>query len=116
MDFQIFPADYHTWLFPIFFLETPLKGFPAGLPKWEPRAKTVLYLGHSPFHSGLVALVLNTRTGYVPLQYHVAFDEKFSTVEHISKVIVPVNCKNLVEENSELDVQKKLHSCKIVAS
>ena len=38
-------------------------------------------------------LVLNTRTGYVLPQYHVVFDEKFYTVEHMQDGTVPENWK-----------------------
>ena len=74
----------------------------AGLPKWEPREITGLYLGHSPFHAGSVDLVLNTRTGNAPPQYHVFFDDTFYTVEHIRKGTVLGNWKSLVKYHSEL--------------
>ena len=51
-------------------------------------------------------LVLNSITGYVSPQYHVVFDDTFSTVEHMRKVTVPGNWKNLVEEHSELATQE----------
>ena len=76
---------------PVFVLESPLQGGPAGLPKLEPRARTGVYLGNSPFHTGSVALVLNNITGNVSPQYHVVFDDTFSTVDHMRKVTVPVN-------------------------
>ena len=53
-----------------------------------------------------MALLLNTRTEHVSLQYHVVFDEIFSTLDNMSKDTVPVNCKNLVEEQSELSTQE----------
>ena len=106
MELQISPTDYHTWVSPIFVLEYPLKGGPAGRPKWEPMAKNGVYLGQSTLNTGSVALVLNTRTGHVLPQYHVVVDDKFSTVEHMKKVTVPGNWKNLMEEHLELDIQE----------
>ena len=53
-----------------------------------------------------MALVLNTRTGHVLPQYHVVVDDKFSTVEHMKKVTVPGNWKNLMEEHLQLDIQE----------
>ena len=38
-----------------------------------PRSLTWIYLGHSPFHYGSVALVLNPETGHVSHQLHVVF-------------------------------------------
>jgi hypothetical protein len=34
-----------------------------GPPKWEPQSHIGVYLGHSPFHAGSVALVFNPKTG-----------------------------------------------------
>ena len=53
-----------------------------------------------------MALILNIRTGHITPQYYVAFDGTFSIMEHKSKVAVPVNCKNLVDEHSELTTQE----------
>ena len=76
------------------------------MPKWEPRARTGLYIGHSPFHARSLVLVINIRTGHVSTQYHVVFDDTFSTVEHMKKVTVPGNWKNLIEDPSELYTQE----------
>ena len=43
------------------------------------------------------------------------FDEKFSTAEHTKEVAVPGNCKNLVEEHSELATQENFSNTKMVA-
>ena len=64
-------------------------------------------MGHYHFNSGSVELVLNIITGYVSPQYHVLFDENFSTVYHMSKGTLPGNWKNLVEEHSEFSTQEK---------
>ena len=88
--------DYHTWVCPIFILEDTLKGDLSGLPKWEPRSGTGVYLGNSPFNARSVALILNIKTRHIYHQYHVNFDDTFSTVYHTRKFTVPVNRKNLV--------------------
>ena len=44
VNFQNFPTDFHTWGRPIFFIEAPLQGGPAGPPEWEPRERTRVYL------------------------------------------------------------------------
>ena len=67
---------------------------------------TVVYFGKSPLHAGSASLLLNTRTVHVSPQYHVVFDRILSTVEHMRKGTVPGNCKNLVEEHSELSTQE----------
>ena len=42
-------------------------------PKWQPRSRCGIYLGHSPTHAGSVAMVLNPETLHNSPQYHVAF-------------------------------------------
>ena len=50
------------------------------VPKWKRRSRRGVFLGFSRGHHSTVALVLNPDTGYVTPQYHVVFDEKFTTV------------------------------------
>jgi hypothetical protein len=54
-----------------------------------------VYLGHTPFHAGSVALVLNPSTGRVSPQFHVVFDDEFSTVEYMAARTVPANWPDL---------------------
>ena len=91
VEFQIFLTYYHTWGCTVFFLEAPLHRGLAGLPKWESSARTGVYFGRSPLHTELVNLVLNTRTGHIPPQYHMVFEYTFSTVERTRKATVPGN-------------------------
>ena len=50
------------------------------IPKWHKRSRLGVYLGVSGNHSTTVGRILNTRTGYVSPQYHVVYDELFTTV------------------------------------
>ena len=76
--------SYHTLFCPIYALDARLQDAGgAGPPKWEPRSKIGVYLGHSPLHAGIVALVWNPTTGRVSPQYHVVFDDDFSTVPYM---------------------------------
>ena len=50
------------------------------LPKWQPRSRCGQYLGISPSHSTTIGRILNSRTGFVSPQYHVVYDDQFSTV------------------------------------
>jgi hypothetical protein len=50
------------------------------LPKFTPRSRRGMYLGVSPQHSSTVGRVLNLRTGFISPQYHVVYDEHFTTV------------------------------------
>lgn len=49
----------HTLFCPVYVLKAKQQGDIGGVPKWEPRARVGVYLGHSPSHTGDVALVLN---------------------------------------------------------
>ena len=58
--------SYHTLFCPIYVLDSRLQNSGgAGPPKWEPRSRIGVYLGHSPFHAGSVALAWNPTTGRV---------------------------------------------------
>jgi hypothetical protein len=72
---------FHTLFCLVYVLDSRLQsaGGP-GPPKWEPRSRIRVYLRHSPFHAGSVALVFNPKTGRVLPQYHVVFDDTFLTV------------------------------------
>ncbi|KAL7464856.1 hypothetical protein ACHAXS_005184 [Conticribra weissflogii] len=74
---------------------------PDSAPKWEPRARLGIYVGRSPHHAGNVALVLNPITGLVSPQFHIAFDDDFTTVPHLRKGTVPPNWARLVKHSSE---------------
>ena len=93
--------DEHPWGCPIYVPGHHLQDVSGGMPKWEPRSRLGIYLGHSPFHASSVALVLNPRTGHVSPQYYVAIDNDFSTVPHMRAVRVPKNWADLVKRSSE---------------
>jgi hypothetical protein len=50
------------------------------LPKWNPRSRRAVFLGFSAEHASTVPLVLNLDTFYISPQFHVVFDDWFSTV------------------------------------
>ena len=50
------------------------------LPKFTARSRCGMYLGSSPKHSDSIGRILNLETGHVSPQFHVVYDEMFSTV------------------------------------
>jgi len=50
------------------------------IPKWSPRARLGQFLGFSKLHSSSVGLIRNLRTNHVSAQFHVVYDQLFSTV------------------------------------
>jgi hypothetical protein len=93
---------YHTFGCPVYILDSRLQTNPKGVPKWEPRSRLGIYVGHSPVHAGSVALVLNPKTGLVSPQFHVVYDDNFTTVPHMRNLTVPSNWAQLVKNSSEL--------------
>ena len=50
------------------------------LPRWKPRTTRCVNMGLSPLHATSVPLVLNPDTGAITPQFHVVFDNWFTTV------------------------------------
>jgi hypothetical protein len=73
-------TDFHPFGCPVFVLEASLQNGHK-IPKWKPRSRMGVYLGFSPNHAMSVPLVLNTTTGLISPQYHVVFDNSFSTTK-----------------------------------
>ena len=83
---------FHTLFIPIYVLDARLQNSGGSGPqKLEPRSRIGMYLGHSPLHAGSVALVWNPTTVRVSSQYHVVFDDKFSTVPKMEAGNIPTN-------------------------
>ena len=93
---------FHPWGCPIFVLDYRGTSTIGKIPKWEPRCRVGIYLGHSPCHAGNVALVLNPRTLHISPQYHVVFDDDFSTVPFMKNGTIPPNWEKLVFASSEI--------------
>ena len=83
------PSIYHSFGSPCFVLDSRLQSGVGGAPEWEPRSRLGIYVGHSPLHAGSVVLILNPRTGHVSPQFHVVFDDHFTTVPFMEKNEVP---------------------------
>ena len=95
------PTHFHTFGCPVFILDSPNQSGSIGTPKWQPRSHTGIYLGHSPCHASSVALVLNLRTGLVSPQFHVVYDDEFTTVDYLTSSTPPPNWLHLVRVASE---------------
>jgi len=81
-------VNFHTFGCPVFVLEPRLQ---QGLRilKWQPRSHQAIYLGHSPRHAQTVPIVLNRKTMLCSPQYHVVFDDQFSTVPCTDRSTAP---------------------------
>jgi hypothetical protein len=76
--------DLHVWGCPVYVLDSKIqKG--KKLPRWAPRSKRGMFLGLSQQHASEVPLVLNLGTGSTTTQFHVVFDDLFTTVPSIER-------------------------------
>ena len=71
--------DLHVWGCPLYILG---KAFSDGkkLPCWKHGASQEIFMGLSPDHASTVPLVLNLDTRAITPQFHVVFDDWFTTV------------------------------------
>jgi hypothetical protein len=59
-----------------------------------------------PIHAGSVALVFNQRTGQVSPQYHVIFDDTFSTVPYMDAGTVAPHWDDLLRQSTKKATNK----------
>ena len=97
----------HTWGFPVFVLEA--KAQIVHLSKWDPKARVCIYLGHSSCHARSVTLVLNLNTLHFSPQFHVVFDDKFSTVPYMLSGEVPPRSNELVTHSRESTTDENIY-------
>ena len=93
--------NFHTWGCPCYMLDSRAQTGQM-VPKWDPRSRLGIYVGHSPCHAGSVALVLNPQTLHVSPQYHKVFDDEFSTVPFLASEDVPPNWAALIEKSKSV--------------
>ena len=72
-------TDFHPFGIPVYVLAKKLQDSKS-LKKWEPRSHVGVYLGQSREHASNVSYVLNLRTDHISAQYHLVYDDDFSTV------------------------------------
>ena len=80
MDTKHVLSCCHVWGCPAFVLEPKLQKPGVKIPKWAPRSRCGVNLGFSRLHSTLVGLILNPLSGVISPQFHVVYDDLFSTV------------------------------------
>ena len=88
-------SNCHTWGCPTFVLKPKLQKSGVKIPKWQPRSWKGLNMGFSKMHSSLVSSILNQSTGSISPQFHVVFDDLFSTV-HANESETPREWSKLI--------------------
>ncbi|KAI2504071.1 hypothetical protein MHU86_10353 [Fragilaria crotonensis] len=70
--------DLHVWGCPVYVLD---KSIADGKKlRWKPRSTRCVNMGLSSKHASTVPIVLNPSTGYITPQFHIVFDDWFSTI------------------------------------
>ena len=89
-------ATCHTWGCPTYVLEPKLQKGGVKIPKWEPRSRRGAFLGFSRMHSTMIGLILNLRTKFISPQFHVVFDDMFTTITSNEDEVVPAIWSHLL--------------------
>ena len=93
---------YHTFGCPVYVLDARLQG-DGFIPKWDEQVRVGAYARISPIHKVNVSLILDISTGHFSPQFHVVFNETFSTVPSLKNVSIPASWTFICENNRELD-------------
>jgi hypothetical protein len=94
--------DLHVSGCPVYVLDPKIQQGQK-LPRWAPTSKIGMFLGLSQQHAREVPLVLNIGTGSITTQFHVVFDDLFTTVPSIER-------ENEAPEHwAELCLEKSTH-------
>jgi hypothetical protein len=73
-------VDYHVFGSPVYVLHKAHQDGTGSRRKWESRCWQGVYVGQSPMHASNVVLVYNPETSHVSPQFHVTFDDTFSSI------------------------------------
>ena len=98
---EIYIKNHHIWGLPVYVLDGIFKVNISVIPYWDACSHAGIYLVHSSFHSGSVALGQNPATSQVSPQFNVVFDDKFSTVLFMREDTLPPNCTYLVQQSTQ---------------
>ena len=69
----------HVWGCPCYVLDPTVQDGNK-LPRWVPKARRGQFLGRSKTHASSIGLIRNLKTGKVSSQFHVVYDDFFTTV------------------------------------
>jgi hypothetical protein len=68
----------HVWGCPVYVLDPTLQDG-RKIPRWKPRSRRSIFVGISPIHAHTVPLVMSCSTLAITPQFHVIFDDWFTT-------------------------------------
>jgi hypothetical protein len=83
-------------------LRKELQDNPGSAKKWESRCWQGVYVGLSSLHTSSVALIYNPTSCHVTQQFHVAFDESFTSVASADQDTSDAHITNILDKASWL--------------
>ena len=75
------------------------------LPRWKPKSRRGQFLGRSSKHASDIGLIRNLQTGYVLSQFHVVYDDFFTTIANSNDEDPPSTWSILFDTSRELVVE-----------
>jgi hypothetical protein len=63
-----------------------------------------IYVGRSPLHADNVSLTLNPKTGHISPQFHVVYDDDFTTVPYLHTASNPPHWAALVNTSATIEL------------
>ena len=96
----------HTWGATTYVLEAKLQKGGSHIPKWAPHSHHGVFLGFSRLHSTMVGLIINLHNQYISPQFHIVFDEMFTTVvsKHNEEVLPKIWTNMITNYNAHLHI------------
>jgi hypothetical protein len=107
--------DFHPFSCPVFALDPSLQQGHK-IPHWKPCSRVGVYLGLSLAHATSVPLVLSTLSGLISPQFHVVFDDYFTTTQCLHNNSLPSNWPDLLSTSSEKLVDDTFDSTNFIDS
>ena len=98
-------SNCNIWGCPTYVLEPNLQKPGVKIPKWNLRSRRGVNMGFNKIHSTKVKLVLNLLTGSISPQFHVVFDDMFSTVMSSTAADPEVWIRLVTSRNSRIQVK-----------
>ncbi len=94
--------DYQVFGCPAYVLRKELQDNPGSAKKWESRCWQGIYVGLSSLHASSVALIYNPTSCHVTQQFHVAFDESFTSAASTDQDTSDARITNILDKASWL--------------
>ena len=97
-------TNIHVWGAPAYVLDPALQDGKK-IPKWRPRSRRGVFVGLSRKHASSIPLVLNCTTLAISAQFHVVFDDWFTSV------LSPHQTQTLLQIGGRLSLKSGSNMC-----